>query len=116
MLTTTQVLEKARQIVLDGWHQGSHTNGDGAYCLRTAIGIASGAYIDRSGEVCFNTSPKDLPEDRWRHVQALEADLDATQRVVQSLPSAFVSIPVFNDDPQTCKDEVLAVMDKAVSA
>lgn len=99
------VLMEARAIVQRGWNQHAVTDGKGAYCLKGAIGIASGAMVDRGGEVAYTKSVTNAC--LYQFVMGV---------VASQLPEPFESIPAFNDQPDTTRDDVLAVLDKAIAA
>jgi hypothetical protein len=111
-----EVLLAAKQIVLDGWTQYGLTNGRGAYCLRAAIGLACGAYVIIDGRV---TSPRlDFGTAKVNELQdytlALRTDTRITELVKHVLPAGHDSIPTFNDDPETTRQDVLDVLDEAI--
>jgi hypothetical protein len=108
---TREVLAKARSLVESGWHQGSLTDGCGNYCLRAAVSLAAGSFVDQDGAVGY------LRYDPSDHVyEAYVADYDAQRVVRQFLPEGYESLVVFNDDLQTTHGDVLAVMDKAIAS
>lgn len=112
-----QVLEKARDIVERGWHQGDSTDGRGNFCLRAAVGLAAGSHVYDGAFFTWERIPADAPpRAHYAHIQRSAIDVQASQMIVSQLPEPFKSIPVFNDDPDTTKDDVLAVLDKAISA
>lgn len=105
MIRERAALETAKKLVSRGWTQHSLTDGHGAYCLKGAIGIASGRMFDIGGEVIYTRSLTN------------EALGQFLMRLVAShLPEPFESIPAFNDQPDTTVDDVLAVLDKAIAA
>lgn len=116
MKTVNETLEAARAIVEQGWNKYGLTDGHGKYCLKAAIGLACGAYEVVGGEVGIprldyvNCSSEEL----LNHADSLRAELAAVEVVRQWLPTGFDCIPLFNDDPRTGKDEVLAVLDDAI--
>lgn len=118
MSKVKEVLVEARSIVEQGWNKYGNTDGQGNYCLRAAVGLASGALILRDDrEVTFDrTLPTDSPEKMASRTAALRLDLDASDLIKQHLPEGYVSIPVFNDDPKTTKNDVVQILDKAISA
>lgn len=112
-----EVLIKARSIVERGWNQGDSTDGHGRFCLRAAIGLAAGSHVYNQGKYRWEELPyRATPAERWAHVERSAADVAAAALVLDQLPEPFTSISVFNDDPQTRQNDVLAVLDKAISA
>jgi hypothetical protein len=108
--TAVGVLGKARDLIESGWCKGSLTDGEGNYCLRAAVGIAAGVYTQsESGEVGF------LPSIECG-LEALKRDLHAVQLLKDFLPEGTTSIVIFNDQRGTTKEDVLAVMDKAIAS
>lgn len=102
-----QALEQASHIVQQGWTQGRHTDGRGSYCLKGAIGLATGFLEDRCGELAH----RDLG------LETLRLERHAVEAVCRQLrPMNFRSIPVFNDDPATTQADVLAVLEKAIAS
>lgn len=97
------VLRDARAIVQRGWNQHALTDGKGAYCLKGAIGIASGAMVDRGGEVAYTKSVTNAC--LYQFVMGV---------VASQLPEPFESIPAFNDQPDTTIGDVVAVLDRAL--
>jgi len=111
-----EVLTQARARVEQGWYQGGLTNGEGDVCMRAAVGLAAGYYVDRDGHVTF-PKPVELMGHDWPYeLAALKLDYAALDVLSKHLPSPFESIPVFNDDPHTTLSDVLAVFDKAIAA
>ena len=100
------VLEQAKRTVNAGWCQGEYTDGQGSYCLKGAIGLAAGVLEDIDGHMRYKCL--DLPE--------LRVDRIAYDLVVKHLPEPFESIPTYNDHPGTTKNDVLAVLDKAITS
>lgn len=98
-------LRDARAIVQRGWNQHALTDGKGAYCLKGAIGIATGAMFDIGGEVIYTKSLTSA--SLCQYLMGV---------VASQLPEPFESIPAFNDQPDTTRDDVLAVLDKAIAA
>jgi hypothetical protein len=100
------VLTQARSMVENGWAKGHYTDGLGAYCLAGAINIAAGEMSDLNGAIVYTHCP----------LAVKKLALDARVHVSECLPSPFISIPQFNDDTYTTREDVLAVLDKAISA
>lgn len=113
-MDVSEVLAEARQIVERGWCQHGYTDGRGNYCLRGAIGIASGLMRDYSGNVTY--TPVSSDAERAAALERSKLDVRVAQLVCQHLPEPFVSIPVFNDQPDTTKNDVLAILDKAIAS
>lgn len=113
-----ETLIAAKATVEAGWNQYGLTNGRGGFCLRAAIGLASGAYELIDGEVGIRPMflPTDTTESLSEYFQTFRTDLAAMRLVADHLPEGFDSIPLFNDHPQTTQEDVLAVLDKAVAA
>lgn len=112
-----EVLIKARSIVERGWHQGDSTDGHGNFCLRAAIGLAAGSHVYNDGRYTWEQLGRDAsPVEHAAHLQRSARDVKAAQLVVDQIPKPFKGISVFNDDPDTTKNDVLAVLDKAISA
>lgn len=110
-------LAAARAIIEGGWNQHDLTDGRGNYCLKAALGLASGAYVEIDGSV---TIPRldyatATAEDYRAHAAALRTDLVTADVVRHMLPSGFECITLFNDHPRTTKVEVLAVLDEAIA-
>lgn len=104
--TMKSVLEQAKRTVQAGWCQGDYTDGYGNYCLKGAIGLAAGVLEDVGGRISYKSLA--LPDLRLDHV--------AYDLVIQHLPEPFESIPTYNDHPATTKNDVLAILDKAISS
>lgn len=112
-----EVLIKARSIVERGWFQGDSTDGRGNFCLRAAIGLAAGSHVYSDGNYTWEQIPsKATPAERWAHVTRSAVDMAAADTVTKQLPEPFICIAKYNDDPDTTKNDVLAVLDKAISA
>ncbi len=111
VMPVMQVLEKARNLVEEGWCKYRLTDSEGNYCLKAAIGLAAGTYVKTDFGVGFQRD----------HLSGLTLgqlrdDVAATRVLQEFLPEGFNSIPVFNDDPQTTQGDVLAVVDKAIAS
>lgn len=116
-MNVVDVLEGAKAIVDKGWCQGESTDGNGSYCLRAALGIASGHMVDNNGVVGFVRIPADAtPTVHAQNLHRSATEMAAVEKVIGSLPEPFQSIPVYNDDPSTTKQDILAVLDKAISS
>lgn len=112
------VLLQARELVVKGWTQGALTNRQGDYCLQAAIGLSSGVYeiIDgRVSDIRVHYSDKTSPTPLVEYVLALRIDDRATQLVKHVLPTPYESIAKFNDSPDTTLQDVLDVLDHAIS-
>lgn len=107
MDNTRSILTAARNLIEHGWHQGALTDGHNNFCIKGAIGLCSGFYTKSAGKVALS---KKLDYD------TLVSDHKAMQAVAAHLPEGFDSVPVFNDNPDTTHNDVLAVLDKAISA
>ena len=112
-----EVLVAARDMIAAGWNQGGMGK-DGNYCLRAAIGLASGAYVEKNGQIGFDridvaTCSSELLAE---HARVLGLDIDAARLVMEHLPEPFDSIVLFNDSRQTTKDDVVRVLEKAAAA
>lgn len=101
-----EVLVEAKNILGRGWHQGSYSDGYGkSFCIRGAIAVATD---------CLQPLDQDRPLEDFQNRVTLE--LDACRMVQDNLPEPWESIPGWNDDQDTVHSDVLAVMDKAISA
>ena len=101
------VLVQARTVLERGWLQGAYTDDAERFCIRAAISIAASA-LDVTAASWTAAS-----EDFQTRI-ALE--LDACRVVEGSLPEPWLTIPGWNDDADTIHNDVLSVMDKAISA
>lgn len=111
------VLAAAKSIVDDRWYQGHFTDGRGNYCLRVAIGIAAGVMKDTRGLVTYNRPEADaLPVDHAAYFNRVRVEQRALDAVVNSLPEPFGCISIFNDDSQTTRNDVLSILDKAITS
>lgn len=112
-----EVLQKAAEMVSRGWNQGGMGK-DGNYCLRAAIGLAAGAYVEKNGSIGFdridvmNCSSAELAD----HSRVLGLDLDASRLVMEHLPEPFDSIVLFNDSRGTTQADVVRVLEKAAAS
>lgn len=121
-----KVLVKARSIVESGWHQGNYCDDRGNVCLQGALGLATGAMRFYSDDNFYSDAVLTLGYNftNFSDRPALKADhdrrvllLERTKRhVSEHLPLGFESIPMFNDDPGTTLNDVVAVLDKALWA
>ena len=115
-MNTNETLVAARAIIERGWNKFGMTDGKSRFCLKAAIGLACGAYEMVGNEVGMprlNYQTATGEELRAR-ADALRAELTAMDVVRQWLPKEFDCIPLFNDDPCTDKNDVLAVLDDAI--
>lgn len=101
------VLVKARSLIENRWCQNSHSDGYGGYCLQAAINVAAGEMVDHRGKLLYLT-PSDLSIKKLAY--------DARSLVAEHLPEPYQSIAVFNDQPSTSRNDVCAVLDKAICA
>lgn len=105
-----EVLVAAKNILGRGWHQGSYSDGYGhSFCIRAAISVAASA-LDVSAEPTSWTAASENFQAR------IALELDACRMVQDNLPEPWTTIPGWNDDQDTVHNDVLAVMDKAISA
>lgn len=114
-MNVKEALTGAYRLVEGNWHQGEGTDGAGNYCLRVAIGIATGAMTDNQGKVTYTKRAGDSHDEYAAHWRNLRTDHYAITLVTGCLPEGFDSIPVYNDNPDTTRRDVLAVIDKAIS-
>lgn len=118
MNDVTTTLTAARATVEAGWNQYGLTDGRGGYCLKAAIGLASGVYREIDGQVLMprmDYATATTAELRARS-RAFSIDSEVMEVVRQFIPAGFGdSIPTFNDDPRTTKADVVAVLDDALS-
>lgn len=111
------VLQGARALVEAGWHQGRLTDGRGNYCAKAAISIAAGVSEDTQGSVVFLPYIDKLPwRERVEYMNRVRVEMAAFAAFAGQMPEPFDSIPLFNDDPATTQQDVLAVFDKAVAS
>lgn len=107
-----EVLVEARAILGRGWHQGSYSDGYGkSFCIRAAISIAA---VDVAHNPSTVASTELAAYADFRAKVLLE--MDACQMVQDNLPEPWTTIPGWNDDEGTVHNDVLSVMDKAISA
>lgn len=107
-----EVLVEARDILGRGWHQGSYSDGYGtSFCMRAAISIAAADVAHNAGTVA-STELAALTDFHTKVV----LEMDACRMVESNLPEPWTTIPGWNDDQDTVYNDVLAVMDKAISA
>lgn len=115
-MNVKEALTSAKSLIEQHWHQGDGTDGRGNYCLRVAVGLGCGAMTDYDGKVGFTkVDPDALPVVHAAHLDRVRVDTKAVALVTSCLPEPFDSIPVFNDHSETTRNDVLAVLDKAVS-
>jgi hypothetical protein len=117
MSEVLNTLTAARAIIEGGWTQHDLTDGRGNYCLKAALGLASGAYVEIDGSVTlprldYSTATAD---EMRAQAESLRSELVTADVVRHMLPSGFECIPLFNDHPRTTKVEVLAVLDEAIA-
>lgn len=113
------VLMAAKAIVTAGWNQHGITDGRGNFCLKGAIAIASEAWvIDSHGSMVIKPCIMDRPttEEFMARDTNLNLERDAEKLVCEHLPEPFRFVELFNDHPDTTFDDVLAILDKAISA
>lgn len=110
------VLERAKELLESGWHQGSYTDHSGRFCVRAAIGIASGAFETCSqGYIRFPV--ENQANDPFRKfANSVATDITACAVVERFLPEPWESIPAYNDAASTTLADVLAIMDKAIAS
>lgn len=104
-----EVLVGAKELLERGWNQGGYTDGRGNYCVRAAIGVAAGYMTFRHGEVDFNLPTRNFADKA-------KLDMAACRMVNTFIPVKHWSVPFWNDHPETTHNDVLQVMDKAISA
>lgn len=124
-----EVLTEARRLLCEvGWVQGTYASAQGL-CLQGAINVASGemrllgeheAELLKWGRVTYVTNGQGK-----RSFDAMLATTAASRIVTQHIPAVapavaddplHVSIPWWNDRPDTTKDDVLAVLDNAIAS
>src|SRR5690242_17137629 len=105
-------LEKARDIVAKGWHQGWFTNDENdSYCIMGALGMAchglvyAAAIMYHAEEACELMSH--LSDVGWG------GKCDSPIHRGTDRSWSCTHLPHFNDDPNTTKEMVLQLFDKA---
>ena len=118
MSEVLNTLTAARAIIEGGWHQGDLTDGEGNYCLKAAIGLACGGYVLNNGWVTNSSIDYShaTPEEMLAQSQAIRTEVATLDAICKVLPPTFKCISLFNDDQQTTKEDVLAVLDDAIHA
>lgn len=113
-----EVLTRSKSLLeQQGWNQGSLTDGHGAYCLKGAVGVASGVFHDIDGAVYMMQIGQNADwRERRDYMDKLKVESAALKLLGEFLPQPYESIPQWNDARSTTKDDVLAVLDKAISA
>lgn len=109
METVKQVLQQARAILERGWHHGNLTDHCGNVCMKAAVQIAAGeCYMRQEDGAVVYTDTDDFFTTKLTQL--------SMETVARQLPEPFKSIPTYNDYCDTTKDDVLAVMDKAIAS
>lgn len=101
MITDTDILVKARDMVAEKWWQGGYGNKQDGYCIVGAISES----IPDTVEVTWGAHGRDLY-------------ITACDRLLSHLPDLgfnFPDLPAFNDAPDTTQSMVLDLFDKALS-
>ena len=105
--SVVDVLREARRLLEPegAWGQGAHVQrlgGRYCYCLSGALRVAAGdnVIVDDEGPLLDHSG------DDWLYYRALD--------LVHDLAGGYVA--PWNDDPERRKDEVLAVLDRAIEA
>jgi hypothetical protein len=109
MTELAPILERAKKIIERGWHKGSYVNSDGGYCIVGALGMAytDGRMYDYVPSNFKGPLEDHLADFGWT-CQASDCSFKLRGEVCQHLPH-------FNDDPNTTKEMVLALFDKALA-
>lgn len=116
-MNAKEVLERARELIEAGWNKHANTDGHGRYCLKAALGLASGRYRDFGSTVGFDRLPPNADVEQFRKKYEIEKlDSMVCRIVTENLPEGFDSISVFNDDPRTSQYDVLCAIDKAMAS
>lgn len=110
MSNTEIILRLAREVISQGWtqHVYARSNGDPcdvdspdakSFCLVGAIGRAVG-----------------MPANWNQGTPIYEQWIAISETLRSHMPSQYFSITNFNDDPKTLKEDVLALIDRAIAA
>lgn len=111
-----KVLTEARGLVERGWCKHASSDGKGNFCLRGAVEYAAGVKVLLgNNHLAFPRLNNDLPR-LMESAKAYTRDFNAIQIVREHLPQGHDCVVLYNDDPTTTKDDVLAVLDKAICA
>src|SRR6185295_11040321 len=110
MKTVLQILQEARALIAKGWTQGTYYTPDKSkFCL-------VGALSEASGPLDTHTLATDVRIQAYRKA----AEAVAKGLMVDSTPGEhdefYIGLVPFNDQPGRTKDEVLALIDKAINA
>lgn len=104
-IVTAGVVERAYDLILDGWIKGAMNNGSNTptqFCIMGALELASQELIG-SGLI-----------DKSRHRESIREIIDLAAVIICHMAeinsTQSVNIPSFNDNTSTEKDHVLSVM------
>jgi hypothetical protein len=119
MSDLVKVLQRAKQIVQDGWYQGGHTDGQGNFCARAAVGLASECMdVTDKGELDFRGIDYATAStfELGLHARNMKLDQAAIRLLTENLPSPHNCLPLFNDAHNTTLNDVVQVFDKAITS
>lgn len=97
-MNETEIIQGARELLSDPtrWHKGWFSDGEGAFCVRGALGHVAGTYP---------TTP-----------------LETWHRLRDHLPEGFRQfsggpdmLAAFNDDPDTTHADIINLLDKTLA-
>lgn len=92
-MNVIEALEKARDIVNNGWCQGDYGDGHGNYCAIGALAEAT------------HWGNRDMNRSAYH---------DGKEALLALVPLPFGSVALYNDAPDTTKQDILDLYDAAI--
>lgn len=113
--TTKEILVKARELINKGFHKGSYGVVNGVDVGSTARSIERLLETPETAEcsVCLEAA---LHYAAGRHLRRGDEAWGLTKASLPDGWLSWLSLHSFNDHPGTTKEDVLAVLDRAISS
>jgi hypothetical protein len=107
-MNVPEILEKAAEVVAQGWYQGDYTDGEGNFCSLGAIYVAAG-WMDREGN--FDSQGRDV-DDRT----ILNSAISTVDRQLgaEGYPRHF-TLSTWNDESWRSQEDVVLMFKKAAA-
>jgi hypothetical protein len=112
--TVVEALRRTKEVLQQhGRTQRQNWAPDGKVCLWAAVILATGLYLEPSGEAYAGLQRAIAPDEVERRQQLTNRTLALLDSVV---PPRHCGVIEFNDDPRTTDEDVTVLIDDAIAS